>query len=125
MYISYESLIIGITTFVLIIITIRASKMRIKDAIFWIIWTLTLAIFAFTPEATNWIKHITGVYNHDVYLFFLIILFSYFLMLRHTMILSQHEDKIKEISQNIAISQLEQKKVNKEIMELLENGNNK
>ncbi len=125
MYISYESLIIGIVTFILIIITIRSSKMRIKDAIFWIIWTITLSIFAFFPEATEWIQHITGVYNQEIYLFFLIIIFSYFLMLRHTTILSQHEDKIKEISQNIAISQLEQKKVNKEIMELLQYGNNK
>ena len=55
MHIYFETLLIGLITFILIIVTIRASKIRIKDAVFWIIWALALAIFAFVPEAHDWI----------------------------------------------------------------------
>ncbi len=119
MYISYESLIVGVVTFLLIIMLIRASKIRIKDAVFWIVWTITLSIFAFVPAVQNWIKELVGTSDPSLFLFILMVSFSYFVIFRDSAIISQHENKIKELSQNIAIQQLEQKKINREIMEII------
>jgi len=116
MYISYETLVVGIITFVLIVSTIRASKMRIKDAIFWILWTLTLSIFAFVPAFTRIMKNLIGIDDPAIFLFILVLSFSYFVIFHNSSIISQHEDKIKELSQIIAIQQLEQKKINKDIL---------
>lgn len=121
MNISYETLFIGTVTFLLIIMLIRKSKIRIKDAVFWIIWTFTLSIFAFVPEFQNWGKELLGISDPSLFLFIIMVIFSYFVIFRESAIISQHEDKIKELSQNIAIYQLEQKQFNKEILEKLRN----
>ena len=44
-------------------------------------------------------------------------------MFRNSILISQHEDKIKELSQVIAIHQLEQKKINKELVEMIKKNN--
>ncbi len=119
MSISYETLLMGITTFILIVITIRTSKIRIKDAIFWIVWTLALAVFAFTSDIQNWVKNLMGLNDPSIFVFFLVVIFSYFVMFRNSIIISQHEDKIKELSQIIAIDQLEQKKKNNDMINMM------
>ncbi|ERJ11052.1 DUF2304 family protein [Haloplasma contractile] len=123
MYFSEEIILIGFITFILILITIRTSKVRIKDAIFWIIWTITLIIFAFIPEANNWIQKLLGI-DSNVFFFVIVVIFSYFVMFRNAIIISQHEDKIKELSQTIAIQQLEQIKINRELYEKVQEINN-
>ncbi|QVK17131.1 DUF2304 domain-containing protein [Mycoplasmatota bacterium] len=119
MYISIDTLVVGIITFVLIMIMIRASKFRIKDAVFWILWTIALSIFAFVPAVSSWTQSLIGIKDPSIFLFILIVSFSYFLMFNHSAILSQHEDKIKELSQIIAIQQLEQKRLNKDLLEAI------
>lgn len=117
MYISYETLLVGITTFILIVVMIRASKFRIKDAIFWILWTIALSIIAFVPSVSLWVKGLFGINDPSIFLFLLVVSFSYFVMFHNSAIISQHEDKIKGLSQIIGILQLEQKKINNEIFE--------
>lgn len=114
-FFSPDALLVGVITFLLLIATIRASKIRIKDAVFWIVWSLLLAMFSFFPNLNTWFLNRIGIeYVNNLFLL-LVIIFSYFVIMRHNIRISQQEDKIKELTQIIAIYELEQKKFNIEI----------
>lgn len=121
MMLSLKTLVIGGVTFLLLILTIRASKVRIRDAVFWIIWAIMLLVISFFPEFYYWAYDLLKFEQIDNMLLVFLIIFSYFAILKNNVTISQHENKIKELTQIIGIYELEQKKVNQELKNEIEN----
>ena len=102
------ALLIGaLALFIFVLRSIKKSKMRIEDALFWIFlsaFVLLLRVFpAIISVPSTWFGFQAPV-NFVFLLFIAILLVKCFTMSRHT---SQLETKIKELTQQIAIDRLD------------------
>ena len=116
MIVSTESFILIVMTFLLLLVTIRKSKMRIKDSVFWLLWVLTLSALNLFPNLSLFFQRLLDIEDPDIFMFIVVLVFSYFVIFRNTAIISQHEDKIKELTQRMAIWHFEQKNINQNIL---------
>ena len=97
----------ALALFAFVLRSIRKSKMRIEDALFWILLSALILILSVFPgiaaEPAAWFGFQAPV--NFVFLFFItVLLVKCFTMSRHT---SQLETKIKELSQQIAVDRLD------------------
>ncbi|MBE6471214.1 MAG: DUF2304 domain-containing protein [Coriobacteriaceae bacterium] len=96
---------LAMTVFVLR--SIKKSKMRIEDALFWIFLSLFILLLSIFPAIAvipaGWFGFQAPV-NFVFLLFIAILLVKCFTMSRHT---SQLETKIKELTQQIAVDRLD------------------
>lgn len=86
-----------------IIRKIRYSKMQIEYALFWIFLSIIMIIMSVFPEIVYWITHMMGMISaaNVVYLFIIaILLLKVFMM---TIELSNLENKVKDMAQQIGI----------------------
>ncbi len=89
---------------------IRHSKVRIEDSIFWLLFSLILIIMSVFPQIPNFLCQLVGIYStvNFIFLFFIFILLVKLFSMSVKM--SQLEDKLRTLTQNIAISQEEKSK---------------
>lgn len=82
---------------------IRNAKVQIEDVIYWIVFSFLLLILSVFPQIAKWCADLLGI-DSTVNFVFLAIIFL--LLLREfsmTIKVSQMENKIKELTQEIAI----------------------
>ena len=103
-------LVIGaIALFIFVMGNIRKAKMRIEDAIFWIVLALAILILAFIPQiafAAAGFFHFQAPINFVFLAFIAILLVKCFMMSVRT---SQLETKLRELTQQLAINALDAK----------------
>lgn len=101
-------LVIGaIALFIFVMGNIRKAKMRIEDAIFWIVLALAILILAFIPQiafAAAGFFHFQAPINFVFLAFIAILLVKCFMMSVRT---SQLETKLRELTQQLAINALD------------------
>ena len=98
-------IICSLLTVVFIIRKIRQSKVQINYAIFWILFSVCLLVFSLFPEISISLAKILGIYSSTNFIF-LVILFAVIIKLFfNTIEISNLENKIKELSQKIAIDE--------------------
>ena len=96
-------LVIALFSCAFVIRKIRKSQMRIEDTLFWLaiaVGTLALGIF---PQIAFWCAKLLGIQSpvNFVYLVFIfILLFKVFIL---TVQVSQLQERIKNLTQNLAI----------------------
>ncbi len=93
----------SLLTMLFMIKRIRNAKVQIEDVIFWIIFSVLLIILSIFPELGDLFAGILGIYSTVNFIFLFII---FLLLLREftmTIKVSQMENKIKELTQEIAI----------------------
>lgn len=95
--------IVSLATFGVVIQKIRRSKMRLEDAIFWVLICVMVVIFALFPAVPDALSALLGIYSTANFLF----LFMIFILLMKTFTMSLHiselERKIEELAQNEAL----------------------
>lgn len=82
---------------------IRNAKVQIEDVIYWIVFSFLLLILSVFPQIAKWCADLLGIYSTVNFIFLAII---FLLLLREfsmTIKVSQMENKIKELTQEIAI----------------------
>lgn len=87
--------------------SIRKSKLRIEDSIFWIFLTLLILILAIFPQIASFFSGVMGFQapvNLIFLFFFFVLLMKCYFMSRH---ISQLETKIRELSEQIALDRLD------------------
>lgn len=106
--------IVSLGTFALVIQKIRAAKMHIDDSIFWVLICLMFVIFAVFPALPDFMAKMLGIYSTPNFLF----LFIIFVLLLKVFSLSIHigelEKKMRDIVQDKALEEYEDKKSVKE-----------
>ena len=95
--------VVSLATFGVVIQKIRRSKMRLEDAVFWVLICVMVVIFALFPTVPDALSALLGIYSTANFLF----LFMIFILLMKTFTMSLHiselERKIEELAQNEAL----------------------
>ena len=94
-------------TAVFLLRSVKRSRMRIEDTIFWILLTIIILIMAFFPGIVSALSNMFGFMApvNFVFLFFIfILLLKCYSLSRHS---SELEVKVKELTQKIALDNLD------------------
>ena len=94
---------VSLTTMIYIVKKIRSSRMQIEDSLFWLMFSILLVVFAIVPKLPDILANVVGIYSTDnfLFLFFIFILLIKVFMMSVRM--SQLENRIRELTQKIAI----------------------
>lgn len=90
-------------TALMIINKIRKSKVKMSDAIFWVIFAGILLILAVIPELSYYMANIFGIVSPANFIFLLIIALLCEKLLSLTIKISQLEEKIEIMAAEVAI----------------------
>lgn len=102
-------ILLSVSSLFYIIKKIRYSKMQIEYAIFWIVLSLIMIVMAVFPQIVYCITSVMGMLSpaNVVYLFIIgVLLLKVFMM---TIEISNLENKVKELVQQIGISEKERR----------------
>ena len=106
--------IASLLTVIWILRKIRKMKVKMEDAIFWLIFSALIIILAIFPEISYWLSKILGIESpaNLVFLFVICLLLEKIFTL--SIITSQLEEKVSILSAEVALrSQDEEKKLGK------------
>lgn len=107
-------MIVSIVTFVVIVRKIRNAKVQIENSLFWIVFAGILLLLAFFPDLATYAAQLLGISAPVNFIF----LFVIFVLLIHqfynTIKISQLENKLKELTQELAVRELRSKEEAKE-----------
>ena len=94
---------VSLTTMIYIVKKIRSSRMQIEDSLFWLMFSILLVVFAIVPKLPDILANVVGIYStvNFLFLFFIFILLIKVFMMSVRM--SQLENRIRELTQKIAI----------------------
>lgn len=100
-------ILVSIGTFALVMQKIRYSKMRIEDAVFWVLLCIMFVLFALFPALPDFLAHLLGIYSTANFLF----LFMIFILVLKVFTMSMHisvlETKLRELVQEEALGKLQ------------------
>lgn len=92
---------------VFVVLNVRKSKLRIEDAVFWVLISALILLLSIFPRIASWASGLLGFQAsiNLVYLFFIfILLVKSFTMSRQ---LSEQETKLTELTQHVALDKLD------------------
>ena len=96
-------IIVSLVTFFAMIRKVRNSKVQIEYSLFWLAFSALLILFSVFPGIADFVSDLLGIYSTVNFIF----LFVIFILLMHqflnTIKISQLENKVKELTQEIAI----------------------
>ena len=101
--------IVSVLTFMVIVKRIRNAKVQIETSLFWIVFAVALMLLSVFPEVAIWATGILGIQSPANFIF----LFMIFILLIHQFFnsikISQLENKLKELTQELAVRELKSK----------------
>lgn len=108
-------IVVSLGTLFGIVKKIRNSKVQIESSLFWIGFSVILLVLSIFPKIAEFIAELLGIYSTVNFIF----LFVIFVLLIHqfynSIKISQIENKVKELTQEIAVRDLRKKDIeNKE-----------
>ena len=107
-------ILVSVLTFMIIVKRIRNAKVQIEYSLFWIVFAAGLLVLAFVPDLAGWAATILGIQSPANFIF----LFVIFVLLVHQFFnsikISQMENKLKELTQELAVRELKAKEDEKE-----------
>lgn len=98
---------VSVLTTIYILKKIRQSKLQIEYAIFWVIFAGLLIILSVFPQIVYWCADITGITSPANFIFVFVIFLLLLKLFLVTIELSQLENKVKELTQEIALNKKE------------------
>lgn len=96
-------LIMAVMTAWMIMSKIRKSQLKMRDAIFWVVFGAALLILAIFPEISYFMADVLGIISPANFIFLLIIALLCEKLLTITIELSQLEEKVEIMAAEIAI----------------------
>lgn len=103
-------LVVSLCTMVFMLKRIRYAKIQIEDSLFWILFSLMVILLAIFPDIADFMSGVIGIYSTTNFIF---LFFIFILLIREfsmTIKISQLENKIKELTQAIAIKSADNNK---------------
>jgi len=102
-------ILVSVLTFMIIVKRIRNAKVQIEYSLFWIVFAAGLLVLAFFPEIAGFAAMVLGIQSPANFIF----LFVIFVLLVHQFFnsikISQMENKLKELTQELAVRELKAK----------------
>lgn len=101
--------VVSVITFMVIVRKIRNAKVQIENSLFWIVFAVGLLILSFFPQIAIFAAQLLGIQAPVNFIF----LFFIFVLLLHQFFnsikISQLENKVKELTQELAVRELSKK----------------
>ena len=96
-------ILFSVLTMLFIVKRIRQSKLQIEYALFWIGFSIFLIIISVFPQIVYWFTDLIGIQSPVNFVFLVIIFILIMKNFMMTIELSQLENKIKELLQELAL----------------------
>ena len=96
-------LIAAVVTAVWILYKIRKLKVKMEDAIFWIIFAGILCVMGMFPQVTYWLTYKIGILSPANLIFLVVIFLLVEKVFTLSIIVSQLEEKISVLSAEVAV----------------------
>ena len=100
-------IVVSVITMTFMIRKIRQAKVQIEAAMFWVIMSLLLVIFAVVPGVAVLCARLLGIYSTPNFLFLFMIFLLIIKAFGMTIQISQLESKQRELIQKMALEQKE------------------
>lgn len=84
---------------------IRDSKVQIEDSLFWIGFSAIVLILSLFPSIADYLTDVLGIYSTVNFIFLVFIFLLIIKLFLMTIKTSQLDNKIRELTQRIAISE--------------------
>ena len=105
-------IVAAVITVIWILKKIRKSKVKMEDAIFWLVFSGVLLLLAVFPQISFWLSKLLGIESPANLVFLLIICLLIEKIFTLSIITSQLEEKVSILSAEIAIrSQAQEKEI--------------
>lgn len=105
-------IVAAVITVIWILKKIRKSKVKMEDAIFWLVFSGTLLLLAVFPQISFWMSGLLGIESPANLVFLMIICLLIEKIFTLSIITSQLEEKVSILSAEIAIrSQAQEKEI--------------
>ena len=111
-------IVVSLTTMAYMMHKIRQAKVQIEAALFWVIFSLVLVVFAIFPPAADACARLLGIYSTPNFLFLSMIFLLMVKIFSMTIHISQLEEKQKELIQQMALDQKESEEMERRLEEL-------
>lgn len=96
-------IIISIVCMIYVVFEVRKKKFSIKESFWWMIASLIMLILSIFPHSIDYIAKKIGVSYPPSLLFVFCIIFLIFMIFRNSKRISNQQEKIVELAQNLAI----------------------
>ena len=111
-------IVVSLTTMAYMMHKIRQAKVQIEAALFRVIFSLVLVVFAIFPPAADACARLLGIYSTPNFLFLSMIFLLMVKIFSMTIHISQLEEKQKELIQKMALDQKESEEMERRLEEL-------
>ena len=111
-------IVVSLTTMAYMMHKIRQAKVQIEAALFWVIFSLVLVVFAIFPPTADACARLLGIYSSPNFLFLSMIFLLMVKIFSMTIHISQLEEKQKELIQKMALDQKESEEMERRLEEL-------
>ena len=98
-------IVVSVLTTAMILRKIRQSKLQIEDSIFWIGFSSILILFSVFPCVPDFLSRLAGTYTTANFIYLAVIFLLILKMFHMSIKMSQLETKIKELAQEMALSE--------------------
>lgn len=98
---------VSILTTLLILHKIRQSKLQIEDSLFWIGFSAILLLFSIFPQLPAILAGLAGTYTTANFIYLSVIFLLIVKLFHITIKMSQLENRVKELVQEMALSENE------------------
>lgn len=102
-------IIVSVITLIGIVRKIRNAKVQIESSIFWIGFSALLLILSIFPKIAEMVTELLGIYSTVNFIFLFVIFVLLLNQFFNSLKISQLENKIKELTQEIAVRELRKK----------------
>lgn len=96
-------IIIALICMIYIITEVRKKKFSIKESFWWLVASVVVLLLAIFPYSINWLAKIFGVEYPPSLFFVFCIIFLTFINFRNSKKLSEQQEKIIELAQQVSI----------------------
>lgn len=103
-------IIVSVFYFVYIIQKIRKSQLQIERSFFWVVLSGVFIIFSVFPQSVYWLTNLCGMIAPVNFLFLTMIFLMLMKIFSMSIKMGQLEEKIKNLTQQVAIQNNEIKK---------------
>lgn len=96
-------IIFSICFLLYVVRSINKNVFLLKNAISWLFIGLGLIVFALFPQLPEWLSYKLGFQTPSNFLLFLAVIILLFMEIKNTIVISEHENKIKSLLQELSI----------------------
>ncbi len=101
--------VIFLLCWIIVISKAKKRQLELKYAITWLLLPLVIFIIIAIPGALEWMAGILGIYDVVNMVFFMGFMFSMIVIYTLTIALSRHSDRIRKLTQMIALDEFEKR----------------